>query len=111
MAGPILPSCHSDMTNWQRPARLLIAVSALAFAVLVVRAFRHPTPGAAPAPLARLDPKAIVESTAGHLSRVKLSREDLSIDFEKQLTYADGTSKLLGVKVTTTNRGDGRTFT
>ena len=67
----------------------------------------RPGPRRSPASIPRPSSKA----PPGHLSRVKLSREDLSIDFEKQLTYADGTTRLLGVKVTTTNRGDGRTFT
>lgn len=99
------------MTTWQRRARLFVALFAVAFAIVVAAAFRQRPPVAGPTPLARLDPKAVVESTGGHLSRVRLSREDLSLDFEKQLTYADGRTKLVGVKVTTTNRGDGRIFT
>ena len=99
------------MTVWQRRARLVIGVFAVGFAIVVAYAFRHRAAPPAQEPINRLDPKAMVESVGGHLSRVRFSREDLSIDFEKQLTYADGTTKLIGVKVVTTNRGDGRTFT
>jgi len=43
--------------------------------------------------------------------RVKGTREDVAIDFEKQVTYANGSSILMNVKVTTTDRTDGRVFT
>ncbi len=61
----ILQSCNSRMTNWQRRARLVIAVAAVAFAVVVAFAFRRRGPTSGSAPVARTDPKAVVESATG----------------------------------------------
>jgi len=99
------------MTPWQRRARVLVAVFAIAFAGAVFFAFRRQPARAAPPQLAHLDPKAVVESTAGHVVQVKGTRQNVAVDFEKQVTYKDGSSKLLNIKVTTTDRHDGRVFT
>ena len=53
----------------------------------------------------------MIESRGGEYVRHTGSREDLRIEFEKELTYADGSSSLVNVTVTSTNRADGRTFT
>src|SRR5436305_8008991 len=98
------------MTRWQRRARLMVALFAIVFAVVVFFAFRRRHGAAAPQP-APLDPKAVVESTAGHVVQVKGTRQNVAVDFEKQVTYKDGSSKLLNIKVTTTDRHDGRVFT
>jgi LPS export ABC transporter protein LptC len=98
------------MTKWLRRARLLIGVFVIVFAIVVFFAFkRHAAP--APAAVVRTDPGAIVESTGGRITRVTLSREDVSVEYEKQLTYADGSTKMIGVKVVTTERSGSRTFT
>src|SRR5207247_6035818 len=81
------------------------------FAVVVFFAFRRRQSGAAAPQLAPLDPKAVVESTSGHVVQVKGTRENVAVDFEKQVTYKDGSSRLLNVKVTATDRRDGRVFT
>ena len=99
------------MSRWQRRARLFIAIFAVIFAVVVFFAFRRRPPGPAAPPLAHLDPKAVVESTTGHAVRVKGTREEVVIDFERQVTYKDGSSRLVNVKVTATDRHDGRVFT
>jgi lipopolysaccharide export system protein LptA len=98
------------MARWQRRARLFIAVFAVIFTVVVVFAFKRR--GAVPttAPDSHMAPGAVIESTGGHLERFKLSREDLTVDYAKLLTYPDGKTKLGGVKITSTNRSDGRTF-
>jgi LPS export ABC transporter protein LptC len=62
------------------------------------------------APLVRTDPRAVVESTAGTSARFKSGHEDVRVEYQRQLTYQDGTTKLLGVKVSTDDRGDGRSF-
>ncbi len=98
------------MTRWQRRARFLIAAFAVVFAAFVVREFKHRGAVVRPGPIARMDPKAVAESTRMRLSRVKLSHEDLSIEAEQSSTYTDGSSKLVGVRVTTANRSDGRSF-
>src|SRR5689334_17320990 len=97
------------MLKWQRRARLLLAVFLAAFTVLLVFAFRRRVPPPAAEVSGRTDPNAILESTGGHVIRVNGTREDASIEFERQVTYKDGSSRLLGVKVTSAERG-GRTF-
>src|SRR5712691_3578203 len=99
------------MTKWQRRARLLIAVFAVAFAVVVVLAFkRRALPAASPS-AGRTDPNAIVESTSGRIIRFNRTREDVTVEYDKQLAYRDGSVKLLGVKVVSASRDGGRTFT
>jgi lipopolysaccharide export system protein LptA len=98
------------MSPWQRRARLVIGVFAVVFAVVVAFAFRKGAP-ATPLPTpVRTDPGAVVESTGGRVERFKLSHEDVHVEYQKQLTYADGSSKMLGVTIVTDNRG-GRSFT
>jgi LPS export ABC transporter protein LptC len=99
------------MSNWQRRTRLLIALFAVAFTVVVAFAFRRRPPAPPAATVSRTDPNAVIESTGGRIVRVKGGREDVSIEYERQLTYAGGSTRLLGVKVVTEERGDGRTFT
>jgi lipopolysaccharide export system protein LptA len=98
------------MAPWQRRARLLIAVSAAIFATVVAFMFSRRAPGASGA-IVRMAPKTVMESRGGDYVRRTGSREDLRIQFEKQLTYADGSSTLVNVTVTSTNRADGRVFT
>jgi lipopolysaccharide export system protein LptA len=99
------------MATWQRRARLFIGVFALIFAGVVALHFRRRAPGPDPSTISRMDPRAVVQSTGGHLVSVKGTREDVAIDYEKELTYSDGSSRLINVRITTTNRGDGRVFT
>ncbi|MBI4486547.1 MAG: LPS export ABC transporter periplasmic protein LptC, partial [Acidobacteria bacterium] len=98
------------MTNWQRRARLAIAVFAIVFAVVVVFAFKRRTPAPAQA-IVPTDPGAIVQSTGGRIERFKLSREDVSVEYEKQLSYADGSTNMIGVRIVTTERSGNRIFT
>ena len=58
----------------------------------------------APPPL-RSDPNAIIESSGNVLQQVRGSRQDYLIEAERQLTYANGATKLIGVKITVRNRG------
>src|SRR6185436_5276433 len=99
------------MTKWQRRARLLIAVFAVAFAVVVVLAFKRRALPAASQAGGRTDPNAVVESTSGRIVRFKATREDVTVEYDKQLTYKDGSVKLLGVKVVSASRDGSRTFT
>src|SRR5712671_4488673 len=99
------------MAPWQRRARLFIAVSAAIFAIVVAFMLGRRAPAASPAGAVRLDEKAVMESRGGEYVRRTGSREDLRIQFEKQLTYADGSSALANVTITSTDRADGRVFT
>ena len=99
------------MTKWQRRARLVIAIGAVAFAMVVAFSLKRrspqPTAGAAP----RTDPGAVVEVTGGRVERFKLSREDVRVAYERQLTYANGSTKLIGVTISSDERTGGRSFT
>ena len=98
------------MTRWQRRARLFIALFAVGFAVVVVLAFKRGSRVAAPPQTAgRSDPNALVESTSGRVIRFNRTRADVTVEYQKQLTYQDGSTKLVGVKVATEERG-GRSF-
>jgi len=96
--------------KWQRRARLIIAVLAVAFAVVVAFAYKRRPPAPAAAAVPRLDPSAVLESTGGRVERFRLSREDVRVEYEKQLTYADGSNRMMGVRVVTDDR-NGRSYT
>lgn len=65
----------------------------------------------APTPqLARIDPKATIETRGGDVVQLKGAKQDIRIEFSGQVTYDDGQSKLLGVKAFIDNRS-GRNFT
>jgi LPS export ABC transporter protein LptC len=97
------------MSQWQRRARLLIAIVAVAFAIVVAFAFRKRVPAGAFAPAATADPKAVVESAKGWHTRVNGEQEQVLTEYETFSSYPDGSTKMIGVKVTTRRAGD-RTF-
>ena len=97
-------------TPWQRRARAVVAIVAVAFAIVVVFALkRRPAPAAQPA--ARTDPGAIVEVTGGRVERFKLSHEDVRVAYGRQLTYENGSTKLMDVTISSDERAGGRSFT
>jgi len=98
--------------RWQRWTRAFLALVGAAVVVAVVVALeRRVKPVAPPLVAMRTDPKALVESTSGRYVRFNRAHEDIRIEYERQLTYADGTTKLLRIKVVAQDRGDGRSFT
>ena len=99
------------MTRWQRRARLVIAVFGVLFAAFVARQLKPRDTPSGPAPINKLDPKAVIETTNGILQSFKQSREGAHVTFQKQLVYADGTSKLQGVTIVTQEKNGSRTFT
>jgi len=96
--------------RWQHWTKAVLAVGALAVAVAVGLAIRRHDVRPPPPPVVRTDPKAIVESTGGRAVRFNRAHEDIRVEYERGLTYKDGSSKLLGVKIATDDRGDGRRF-
>ncbi|HEY3042484.1 MAG TPA: LPS export ABC transporter periplasmic protein LptC, partial [Vicinamibacterales bacterium] len=102
------------MTAWQRRARLVIAIGAVAFAIVVVFALKR-RPQSAPQDAGRIDPGAVVEVTGGRVERFKLSREDVRVAYGRQITYANGSTKLMDVTISADERGPqragGRSFT
>jgi LPS export ABC transporter protein LptC len=98
------------MTKWQRWARLLVAIFAIGFAIMVALAFKRRAPVAAPGLSGRTDPNAVVESTTGRVMKFSGAREDVTVEYEKQSTYKDGTSNFQGVRVISEERNGKRTF-
>jgi lipopolysaccharide export system protein LptA len=94
--------------KWQRAARLVIAVVAIAFAVgLGLTMKRRTTPHAEP-PVPRTDPTALVESEGGSTIRITGSHQDARIEYKRLLSYASGASKMVGVTIT--SERSGKTF-
>ncbi|MCA1559528.1 MAG: LPS export ABC transporter periplasmic protein LptC [Acidobacteria bacterium] len=95
---------------WQKHARLGVAAFIILFAATVIIAWRQrkgPPPESAA--VQRTDPAAVVEDQGGLYEHFKEGRLVFSIRSARQLTYADGRSKLLGVTLTLPDRG-GRTI-
>jgi lipopolysaccharide export system protein LptA len=98
--------------RWQKWARIILALIGLSVVVAVGLTFKRRRAPQAPAPaIVRTDPKAVVESTSGRAVRFNRAHEDIRVEYERQLTYADGSTKLLKAKIVADDRGDGRSFT
>jgi LPS export ABC transporter protein LptC len=98
--------------RWQQRLRLGIAAFGVAFLVVLFFAFRAPKPAApagAPGRVARADPSASAESTAGDLVNLLRDAENFRLEYDKLLTYPDGRQKLTGARISVPNRG-GRDF-
>ncbi len=86
--------------RWPSLLRALLALFAVGFAVAVYLAIRERTPappGSERAP--RTDPKAVAESVKGTSSLARGAAEDFRVDYERALTYQDGTLRFETVKV------------
>jgi LPS export ABC transporter protein LptC len=95
--------------RWQQRARLGIAIFGIAFAAIVYFAIGErasPTPAAAPK---RIDPTATVETSQGVLDRVSGTKLVFRVNFERNLTYENGATKLIGVRIDVKER-EGRDF-
>jgi LPS export ABC transporter protein LptC len=97
------------MTGWQRPARLIIATGAVAFAIVLVFAFRGRDPREERPALPPPDPDAVVQGRGGEVLRFNRAQEEIKVFYNELVTDRDGTSTLTGVKVVTER--EGRTFT
>jgi LPS export ABC transporter protein LptC len=91
--------------RWQRSARLGVALIGILAAIVIYRAIKPRAPLQPPGRVERLDPKASVESIAAVLQRVRGGEEDFQLTHEKALTYADGSTKQFGVRISVRQRG------
>ena len=91
--------------RWQKRARVVVAMVGIASAIAIYAAMGERTKQTVAPPPQRSDPNAIVESSGNVLQQVRGSRQDYLIEAERQLTYAGGATKLIGVKITVRNRG------
>jgi len=91
--------------SWQKRARwlLLVVGVGVAAAVFVTTSRREAPP--AQVPVARVDPAAVMESSGAFLIQMKGERATVTIRADKQLSYPDGSSRLLGVTVTSMRQG------
>ena len=90
---------------WQKRARLVALVIAVSVAVAVFVTTRRREQPHPQAPVERVDPAAVVESSGASIIQVKGERETVTIRAQKQLSYPDGSSRLLGVTVTSVRQG------
>ena len=95
--------------RWQKIARLLIASFVVAFAGVVFYSLRQRAGGpAAPAEAVSVtDPNAFTESGKGTSNQIKGNKIVTSVSFQRQLTYADGKIRGIGIKAVLSDK-DGR---
>jgi lipopolysaccharide transport protein LptA len=95
---------------WQQKARMTVGFAGVAFAGVVFLARGTREKHVVPPPPQRLDQAAIVESSGADVRQVRGVKEDYEIKSQRQLLYADHTSKSLDVEIHVRGR-DGRDFT
>jgi LPS export ABC transporter protein LptC len=95
--------------SWHKPVRVGVGVFGLVAAVVVYFAIGSRQTAPPPTSGERLDPKAILESTAAVLQQVRQGEEDFEVTADRTLNYEDGTAKLMGVRISVKKRG-GRDF-
>jgi len=98
------------VSAWQKRAQFALAVVVIGVIGVVGYTLRPREAALAPAPIERLDPKAMVETRGGDVIQLKGSRQNARIEFERQVTYDTGETRLMDVKVTVDNR-EGRSYT
>jgi LPS export ABC transporter protein LptC len=90
---------------WQKRARLLMLVIVAGVAITVFVNTRRREPPPAPKSVPRVDSTAVIESSGGFLVQLKGERENFTIRANKQLSYPDGSSKLIEVEITSVRQG------
>ncbi len=93
------------MTGWQKRARLVMAGVGISVIIIVALTVRERQPAAPNDSVTRIDPKAVAESAGGRTVQASGTRVPGVLDYERSLTYADGTSRLIRPKLTTTRNG------
>jgi LPS export ABC transporter protein LptC/lipopolysaccharide transport protein LptA len=91
--------------KWQRILRLVLIFLAVATAIGVAMSLRKRDLSASKIPVKRLDPKAIAESAQGRLSQMTGMKIPGFLEFDRNLTYEDGSVKFLGARLTTRRAG------
>jgi lipopolysaccharide export system protein LptA len=97
------------MSNWRGRVRVGLGIFMVAFAALVYNGIRQREEPVAATPSAPAAPGVVVESSGAKVTRFKLSRQDVAVESARQLTFADGSTKLETVTVHVSER-EGRTF-
>ncbi len=99
------------MAAWQRPARVGLAAFVVAFGFAVLLGIQDRGVPAQSVAVARNDPDAIIQSRGARIVQSNAEAEELVIDAERHVTYADDTMRLYGVTMTVAEREDRGGFT
>ena len=95
------------MVVWQRPVRVGLAIFVVAFSAIVFMSIRDRSVPVNALVSERDDPEALIESRSVEIMRADESTENLRVSAERQLTYPDGSMRMVdGVKVTVVERPD-----
>ena len=97
------------MTSWQRRTRIGLAIFGVVLAGIVYFSSRERRAQVPPAPVQRLDSKAVVEVRDSEFQRLRATVQDFSIKSARTLSYEDGSEKHLEVEITV-HKSDGRTY-
>ncbi|RPJ63381.1 MAG: LPS export ABC transporter periplasmic protein LptC [Acidobacteria bacterium] len=98
------------MTLWQRRLRLGLGVFIVLFAAGLFFSLRKPAPRADPRPSpAAADPKSVAQFVSGVLTHAKGTRQQYDVHYDQLLTYQDGRSRFVGVRLRIPDR-EGREF-
>lgn len=87
------------MRGWQRPTRVAIGLFIIVFGVTVFFAVRDRAPVEDLSLNEQLEPEAVMESTEAVVTQAKGDARDITIEAERQLTYEDGSTRLVTVRV------------
>jgi LPS export ABC transporter protein LptC len=87
----------------------VLAVIAIGVAASVAYTMRPREQAAPPPKVERQDPNSTIEVLGGKAIRLKGENHDLTVDFERQSSNAEGETKMHGVKIRVDNRG-GRNY-
>lgn len=90
------------MTAWQRPARIGLASFAVTFGVALLYSMSERAGPPAAAPVAPLDPDAVLESRGARIT----FGDGSVIVADQQFAYDDGSARLVGVEVIVPAEGD-----
>src|SRR5262245_292730 len=93
------------MQSWQKTTRWVMALVAVVSAVAIASMLKKRVTPQVQAPLTRTDEKAVLETSGGRGKRTNKPNADFKITWDKMLTYEDGSSKLIGLKVITDRNG------
>ena len=91
--------------KWQRVLRFVLVFLAVATAIGVAMSVRKRPVPTNKMDVKRVDPKAIAESARGRLAQMTGMKIPGYLDFDRNLTYEDGSVKFFGAKLTTRRAG------
>ena len=87
------------MRGWHRPTRVAIGLFIIVFGATVFFAVRERAPVEDPSLNEQLEPDAVMESTEAVVTQAKGDVRDMTVEAERQLTYEDGSTRLVTVRV------------